>query len=58
MKILIAGCGKIGTTILSSLIAEGHDLTAIDADADVITEITNIYDTMGVVGNAADCETL
>jgi len=58
MKILIAGCGKIGTTILSSLIAEGHDLTVIDTDADVIAEITNIYDTIGVVGNAADCETL
>ena len=58
MKILVAGCGKIGTTILSSLTAEGHDVTAIDASTSVITEITNIYDTMGVVGNAADCETL
>lgn len=58
MKILIAGCGKIGTTILSSLTAEGHDVTALDSDAAVIGEITNIYDTMGIVGNAADCETL
>ena len=58
MKILVAGCGKIGTTILSSLTAEGHNITALDTDAAVITEITNIYDTMGVVGNAADCETL
>ena len=58
MKILVAGCGKIGTTILASLTAEGHDITALDSDDAVITEITNIYDTMGVVGNAADCETL
>ena len=58
MKILVAGCGKIGTTILSSLTAEGHDVTALDTDAAVIAEITNIYDVMGVVGNAADCETL
>lgn len=58
MKILVAGCGKIGTTILSSMTAEGHDVTALDTDPAVITEITNIYDTMGVVGNAADCETL
>ncbi|MBO5648647.1 MAG: Trk system potassium transporter TrkA [Clostridia bacterium] len=58
MKILIAGCGKIGTAILSSLSAEGHDITAIDSAADVITEVTNVYDVMGVVGSAADCETL
>ncbi|MBQ7300485.1 MAG: Trk system potassium transporter TrkA [Clostridia bacterium] len=58
MKILVAGCGKIGTTILSSLTAEGHDVTALDSDPAVIAEITNIYDTMGMVGNAADCETL
>ena len=58
MKICIAGCGKIGTTILSSLSAEGHDITAIDTRREVISEITNIYDIMGVAGNAADCETL
>ncbi|MGM9624716.1 MAG: Trk system potassium transporter TrkA [Eubacteriales bacterium] len=58
MKIIIAGCGKIGVTLLASLVAEGHDVTALDNDAAVITEITNIYDTIGVVGNGADCETL
>ena len=58
MKIIIAGCGKIGTSVLSSLAAEGHDLTAIDNKPEVITEITNVYDVMGVSGNAADCDTL
>ena len=51
MKIIVAGCGKIGTAILESLVAEGHDVVAIDDNADVITEITNIYDVMGVCGN-------
>ena len=58
MKIIVAGCGKIGTAILESLVAEGQDVVAIDDNADVITEITNIYDVMGVCGNSADCETL
>lgn len=58
MKIIIAGCGKIGSTILASLAGEGHDVTALDRDADVIGEVTNIYDAIGVVGNGADCETL
>ena len=58
MKIIIVGCGKIGTTILSSLVTEEHDVVAVDDNASVITEITNIYDVMGVCGNGADCETL
>lgn len=58
MKIIVCGCGKIGSTILASLVAEGHDVTALDQDPDVVSEITNIYDVMGVCGNGADCETL
>lgn len=58
MKIIIAGCGKVGTTIVESLISEGHEVTAIDNNPSVIAEITNIYDAIGVCGNGADCETL
>lgn len=58
MKIIVNGCGKIGSTILASLVAEGHDVVALDRDPAVITEMTNIYDVVGVCGNGADCETL
>ena len=58
MKIIVCGCGKIGTTILSALAAEGHDLVALDDDPAVIAEVTNIYDVIGVSGNGADSETL
>ncbi|MBQ7254769.1 MAG: Trk system potassium transporter TrkA [Oscillospiraceae bacterium] len=58
MDIIIMGCGKIGQTILASLLAEGHNVTAIDTNADVIAEITDIFDAMGVCGNGADCDTL
>ena len=58
MKIIIAGCGKIGTTILGSLLAEGHDIVAVDSRQDVITEISNLYDSMCVCGNGVDCDTL
>ena len=58
MKIIVAGCGKIGTTVTSSLVAEGHDVTVLDSDAAVISDITNVYDVMGICGNAADCDTL
>ncbi len=58
MNIIIVGCGKIGTTILSSLLAEGHDIVAVDSDPAVISEISNIYDSMYVCGSGTDCDTL
>ena len=58
MNIVVVGCGKIGTTILSSLVSEGHDVVAIDTDPAVIEEITNIYDVIGVCGNGVDFDTL
>ena len=58
MNIVIVGCGKIGTTVLASLLAEGHDIVAVDNDPAVITEISNIYDGMCVCGSGTDCDTL
>lgn len=58
MNIVIVGCGKIGRTIISSLVNEGHDVVAIDENPAVIAEISDIYDVMCVCGNGADCDTL
>ena len=58
MNIIIAGCGKIGKTLIASLVGEGHNITAIDQSAQAIDDITNTYDVMGVCGNATDCDTL
>ena len=58
MRIIVTGCGKIGTTLLASLCAEEHDVTVIDIEAELISNLTNNYDVMGVCGNAVDCDTL
>ena len=58
MNIMIAGCGKIGSTITESLVSEGHSVAIVDNDPAVVSEMTNICDVMGVCGNGADCETL
>lgn len=58
MNIIVVGCGKIGTTVLESLVAEGHDVTAVDIRTLPLADITNIHDVMTVCGNGADCETL
>lgn len=58
MKIIVNGCGKIGKAVLASLVAEGHDVVAIDNNPVVINDITNIYDVMGVCGNGTDSDIL
>ena len=58
MNIIVVGCGKIGTTVLESLVAEGHDVTAVDNRPAALADITNIHDVMTVCGNGADCEIL
>ncbi len=58
MKIVVAGCGKIGQTVIGSLVAEGHDLVAIDSDNEILQELTNIYDIMVICGNCADSDVL
>lgn len=58
MKIIIAGCGKIGITLVENFVNEGHEVVALDSNSDAITDITNVYDAMGVCGSATDCDTL
>lgn len=58
MKIIVVGCGKIGSSIIENLVAEGHDVVAVDHDPAIISSITNVYDVMGVCGGGADCDIL
>lgn len=58
MKIMVIGCGKVGATVIESLLAEGHDIVAVDSSAKVIEEITNIYDVFAFCGSGTDCEAL
>lgn len=58
MRIIVVGCGKIGSTIVESFVAEGHDVVVMDNNPAIVTEMTNIYDVIGVCGNGVDCEPL
>ena len=58
MRIAVAGCGKIGKTVIGSLVSEGHDVIAIDTDQKVLDELANIYDIMIICGNCADSDVL
>ncbi len=58
MKIIIAGCGKIGDILIKNLSAEGHNVVVIDRSTKTLEQITNLYDVMCVCGNCADYDTL
>jgi trk system potassium uptake protein TrkA len=58
MKIIIVGCGKIGKSLAEKLVAEGHDVAVIDKSPEVIEEVTNAYDVIGLCGIGTDCEVL
>ena len=58
LKIIIVGCGKVGAAITEKLYKEGHDITLIDLDARRISNLTDLYDVMGFVGNGASYKLL
>lgn len=53
LKIIIVGCGKVGSTLVQQLDKEGHDITVIDTNAIVVQDICNQFDVIGLTGNGA-----
>lgn len=58
MKIIIAGDGKVGITLAKELSGEGHDLTVIDSNRQVLEDTMEKYDLISVCGNCAAMTTL
>ncbi|MCR5734329.1 MAG: Trk system potassium transporter TrkA [Lachnospiraceae bacterium] len=53
LKIIIVGCGKVGSTLVETLTKEGHEITIIDKNPKKLQDITNLYDVMSIEGNGA-----
>ena len=53
MRIIVVGCGKVGSTLAEQLVAEGHDITVIDREEVKINKLTDRLDINGVPGNGA-----
>lgn len=59
MNIIIVGCGKVGQKLAGELsIEENQNITVIDLKYNVVQDIINKYDIMGVVGSGASIDTL
>lgn len=53
MKIIIIGCGRVGTSLAEKLNADGNVVTVVDMQSSKIEAISNRCDVMGLVGNGA-----
>ncbi|MCI5911073.1 MAG: Trk system potassium transporter TrkA [Oscillospiraceae bacterium] len=57
MKVVVIGNGKIGSSLSSALVSEGHDVTIVDNNEAKLNRSKNTLDVMCIEGNGATSET-
>jgi trk system potassium uptake protein TrkA len=58
MKLLIVGCGRVGSAIASRMAADGHDVSVIDDDPEALARLPEDWPGRFVQGHALDLEVL
>lgn len=58
MKLIIVGVGNVGETLVKNLESEGHDVTVVDVNYNVVNEKVNTFDVQGYVGGCLQKEVL
>ncbi len=58
MRIVVIGDGKVGNSIIRHVCKEGHTVVVIDKKPEVIEDIVNKFDVMGICGNGASYDIL
>ena len=53
LNIIIVGGGNVGSTITEQLSREGHHVTVIDKDPNIVKHIAETHDVMGIAGNGS-----
>ena len=58
MDIIIIGGGSVGAAICAQLVREKYNITVVDTDMNALSELANVCDVFGVVGNGAEVAVL
>ena len=58
MKIVVVGAGKVGSTLASQLVKEGHEVLVVDTNEERLEHLQNRIDIMTLCGNGASKEYL
>ncbi len=58
MKLLIVGCGRVGSSIATQMAADGHDVSVVDEDAEAAQRLPENWSGEFVHGHGLDLEVL
>ena len=58
MKLLIVGCGRVGSAIATNMAGEGHDVTVIDEDGEALQRLPESWPGRFIQGHGLDTEVL
>ena len=58
MKVVVIGTGKVGRSIVEHTCQEGHEVIIIDKNSEIIEDIIDELDVIGIVGNGASYDIL
>jgi len=58
VKVVIMGCGRVGSTLAAMMDQAGHRVTVIDSNSDSFRRLTSDFKGEKIIGNAIDEEVL
>tara|TARA_B100000809_G_scaffold264205_1_gene319412 strand:+ start:1214 stop:2560 length:1347 start_codon:yes stop_codon:yes gene_type:complete len=58
MRVIIIGAGRTGGQLVASLCTENHDVTVVDSDPRVLTDLSSQYDILTLAGSGCDPQIL
>jgi trk system potassium uptake protein TrkA len=58
MKLLIVGCGRVGSSIARNMSDDGHDVSVIDEDPEALQRLPESWPGRFVHGHGLDTEVL
>lgn len=58
MRIIVIGAGRTGSQLVASLCGENHDVTVVDNDPRVLTDLASQHDILTLAGSGSDPQTL
>lgn len=58
MNVIIVGMGRVGSVLVEELYQEGHNIIAVERNADLLQECINKFDIQGVCGNGCSVDVL
>lgn len=58
MKVIILGCGRVGSTLARLMLRDGHQVTVVDKNIDAFRRLGPEFKGTTIIGNGTDEETL